>query len=442
MDTDYLVIGAGASSMAFVDELLRNDKRARVVMVDRRATPGGHWNDAYPFVTLHQPALWYGVPSEQLGDGSKDLASKGQILGYYDRVLTKLVRGGRLTFLPQCEMSLPEPGPVRQATIRSLVAPGREWLIKPRVLVDGAWSQIQVPATTPPPFAVQDAEVRPIHELAQLDRPRPHYAVIGAGKTGIDALVYLRRLGVAARDISWVVPRDAWLVNRSALWRAEMIRFFVSVAETVMVADCVDDVFLRMEPSGHFMRVDTTRLPSKYRCATVSEAELRTLRGLPNVIRKGRVTQVTSEGLQLEEGFAPLPAGTLYVNCTADGLAQRPPVPVFRRGWITLQPVAQCQPTFSSAVIGKVETCPRDDDAKNLLTRPLPHPVVPLDMVAALPDSTANSLSWLRNMPLWLGRCRLNPGAHLTATENLRLAYDLLRTMKRASEAAQRLTAS
>ena len=45
LETDYLVIGAGAAAMAFVDTLL-DESDARIVMVDRHDRPGGHWNDA------------------------------------------------------------------------------------------------------------------------------------------------------------------------------------------------------------------------------------------------------------------------------------------------------------------------------------------------------------------------------------------------------------
>jgi len=55
IETDYLVVGAGAAAMAFVDTIL-SDTDSRIVMVDRRDRPGDHWNDAYPFVGLHQPA--------------------------------------------------------------------------------------------------------------------------------------------------------------------------------------------------------------------------------------------------------------------------------------------------------------------------------------------------------------------------------------------------
>ncbi|OWY61309.1 hypothetical protein B7486_64465, partial [cyanobacterium TDX16] len=61
--TDYLVMGAGAVAMAFTDALLEASEDATVVLVDRRDRPGGHWNDAYPFVRLHQPSSFYGVSS-------------------------------------------------------------------------------------------------------------------------------------------------------------------------------------------------------------------------------------------------------------------------------------------------------------------------------------------------------------------------------------------
>ncbi len=55
IETDYLVVGAGAAGMAFTDALIAASD-ADVVIVDRRHGPGGHWNDAYPFVRLHGPS--------------------------------------------------------------------------------------------------------------------------------------------------------------------------------------------------------------------------------------------------------------------------------------------------------------------------------------------------------------------------------------------------
>ena len=47
LSTDYLVIGAGAMGMSFVEELVYNNSGVEVIIIDNRAAPGGHWNDAY-----------------------------------------------------------------------------------------------------------------------------------------------------------------------------------------------------------------------------------------------------------------------------------------------------------------------------------------------------------------------------------------------------------
>lgn len=53
LEADYVVVGAGAVAMAFADTLL-GESDATVILVDRRDRPGGHWNDAYPFVRLRE----------------------------------------------------------------------------------------------------------------------------------------------------------------------------------------------------------------------------------------------------------------------------------------------------------------------------------------------------------------------------------------------------
>ena len=73
LETDYLIVGSGAVGMAFADTLL-SETDARIMIVDRYAKPGGHWNVAYPFVSLHQPSQFYGVSSKELSNGRIDQA--------------------------------------------------------------------------------------------------------------------------------------------------------------------------------------------------------------------------------------------------------------------------------------------------------------------------------------------------------------------------------
>src|SRR5687768_12573042 len=107
LEADYLVVGSGAVGMAFLDTLLL-ESEATAVLVDRHDRPGGHWNDAYPFVRLHSPAAYYGVASIPLGSGGTErsgdnaglheLASGRELSAYYDRVLEQLLSTGRLHY--------------------------------------------------------------------------------------------------------------------------------------------------------------------------------------------------------------------------------------------------------------------------------------------------------------------------------------------------------
>src|SRR5215467_11618417 len=79
IETDYLVVGAGAAGMAFTDAVLAHSD-ATVAIVDRRHAPGGHWIDAYPYVRLHQPSAFYGASWVQLAQDALDAV--GPTAGY------------------------------------------------------------------------------------------------------------------------------------------------------------------------------------------------------------------------------------------------------------------------------------------------------------------------------------------------------------------------
>ena len=119
---DYLVVGAGATGLAFADTLLDETQDLTITLVDRRGLPGGHWLDAYGFVRLHQPSAFYGVNSLPLGSGAQDthgtnagffeLASGAEVCAYYDAVLRPqladagvvitVAGDGLLPFIAQC----------------------------------------------------------------------------------------------------------------------------------------------------------------------------------------------------------------------------------------------------------------------------------------------------------------------------------------------------
>src|SRR3954454_5208711 len=109
---DYLVMGAGAAGMAFTDALIDHSD-ARVALVDRHHSAGGHWLDAYSFVRLHQASAFYGVASTLLGGGRiqqrgpetglHERATGAEICAYYGQVLSEMLASGRVQFFPNSE---------------------------------------------------------------------------------------------------------------------------------------------------------------------------------------------------------------------------------------------------------------------------------------------------------------------------------------------------
>ena len=66
-----------------------------------------------------------------------------------------------------------------------------------------------------------------------------------------------------------------------------------------------------------------------FRAATTTVGEVELLRQITNVIRLGHVIRIDRDALVLENGTIPTEDDCLYVDCTARGVPNRPPVPIF-----------------------------------------------------------------------------------------------------------------
>ena len=110
LTADYLIVGSGAMGMAFADVLVE-ESNATLIIIDKYPAPGGHWNHAYPFVALHQPAAFYGVKSRELSNGKIEstglnkgygsLSSLSEIQAYYKAVMEEqFLPSGRVHYFP------------------------------------------------------------------------------------------------------------------------------------------------------------------------------------------------------------------------------------------------------------------------------------------------------------------------------------------------------
>jgi NAD(P)-binding Rossmann-like domain len=424
IEADYLVVGAGAMGLAFIDTLV-DETDATVVVVDRNDRPGGHWTTAYPFVRLHQPSAYYGVNSRNLGSdtidqgglnaGYYELASGAEVCAYFDAVMNqRLLPSGRVTYLPMSEY-------LGDGRVRTLA--GDEVEVTARRVVT-SHIEITVPSMREPSYAVAPGvECVPPNDLPRIRDARDRYVIVGAGKTAMDACLWLLRHEVPASRLTWIKPRESWILDRAGIqpgsqFSKRVLGDFSNQFAAVNDAESLPDLFVRLEAKGSLMRIDQSVEPTMYRCAILSQAELEALRNISDVVRMGHVQLIEPGRITLDGGVRDIEDSALYIDCSADGLAHREPTTVFTDGHISLQTVRTCQPAFSAAVIGHVEAAYADDETRNAFCGPVPYPREPTDWLRMMLAFNKNQLHWFSDpgMMAWVDLSRLNVLHHVTAT--------------------------
>jgi hypothetical protein len=455
IETDYLIVGAGAAGLAFADALITASD-ADVVLVDRRHGPGGHWNDAYPFVRLHQPSAFYGVNSRVLGSDSIDgtgpnagfyqRATAAEICDYYQRVLEDLLASGQVRFFGMSYCA--RRGPDGCRLMSRLTGEATTVRVRRRV-VDARYLETSIPMTHTRSFSAEPgARLIPVNDLVRPAGPASGYTVIGGGKTAMDACLWLLGSGVPPEVIRWIRPRDAWLLDRAYQQPLDLVPWLIEgvslCLEAAAQAEDMSDLFGRLEACGQLVRLDPAVEPTMYRCATVSQDELASLQRIENVVRLGRVAHIAPDQIVLEDGSIPTDGGQVHVDCSAAGLRLAPARPVFADGRITLQQIRTCQPAFNAALIGYVEASRHHDTEKNLLCPPNPYPDTATDWIPATCTAQRALAAWLGDAELsaWMEQARLNAargiGAHLT---DPRMKSALARMFANAESAVTKLQA-
>ena len=400
---DYLVVGAGASGLAFVDSLVDHADDVRVTVVDRRQAPGGHWQDAYPFVRLHQASVFYGVASTELGTGSRqtegpeaglhERATAPEICAYYESVMERLLRTGRVRFHLGTEYVAGDAGTAR--------------------VVDAHYLEPGIPATSPPPFAVDSGTVIPVGQLVSLVDTPSQYVVVGSGKTATDACVWLLGNGVDPDAICWVRPREPWMLNRAVVQPdpAVFIGMVADVVESAAAADSLDDLFLRLEAGGVMLRIDRRVTPTMARTPTLAQWELELLRSIENVVRLGRVRRVRRGAIELDGGEVRVAEDAVVVHCAASGFPDVPPVPLWAPDAIRLQPIRSGFPCFGAALAGYVEATRATDHEKNRLCPATPYgnSLAEWARMTVLGARGAAAFGAEPDIAEWAQRCLLNP---------------------------------
>ena len=421
VDTDYLVVGAGATGLAFVDALVA-EADVEVTVVDRQPAPGGHWLHAYPFVRLHTPSAYYGVNSLALGEDRVD--QSGENAGYYERATGSEVR----EYFAQAAARLAQTGLVRLLTghehlgggsdgeqVRDLSTGELHDVVVRRKVVDARYLEASIPATHARPFDVAPgARVIPVNDLPQAAGSASCYAVLGAGKTAADACSWLLDNDIEPDRIRWIRPREAWFYDRRHFQPLEQVGAIMEGlsldVEAGANAASIEDLFDRLEAAGRLVRIDPSRPTTMYRGTMLSARELAALRQIEDVVRLGRVRRIEAGRVILQRGETRTGPDFLHVDCTALGLNNAPATAIFQPGRIALQQVRHLSPAFNAALAGFVEANRHDDADKNRLCPPNPYPSTIEDWPRMMSRTWMTEGQWQRepDVSAWVAASRLN----------------------------------
>jgi hypothetical protein len=455
IETDYLVVGAGAMGMAFTDALI-DHADVHVTLVDRRHAAGGHWLEAYPFVRLHQASLFYGVASTELGAGAyqregpeaglQERASRSEILAYYADILHhRFLRSGHVTFLGGWDYH--NEG-LRQL-VTSLVSGETLQVDVRRRVVDATYLAPTIPATTPPPFGVaDDVHVVPVNELARLSATPSDIVIVGSGKTATDGIVWLLANGVPPDRILWVRPREPWMLDRAVVQPDPVVALGLA-ADTfgsAIDARSPDDLFLSLEAAGVMLRIDRDFVPTMAKTPTLGRWELDLLRTIERVVRLGHIRHVNRSEIVFGKGSIPLAPRSVVVHCAASGLSYPPLAPIWGAAKIRLQTIRAGFPCFCAALAGYVEATRDDDRERNRLCPPNTLPDDPSNWAEMQVRGTlaARTYGAEPDIMTWANQCALNPARvdpsrtddPAVASASTRLAAVAERGLERMAELA------
>jgi hypothetical protein len=278
---------------------------------------------------------------------------------------------------------------------------------------------ISVPSTHTPNFSV-DPKVNfmPLNNLPLVTKKPSGYVVIGGGKTGIDACLWLLGGDVDPDVITWIRPRDSWLLDRKNTQPTESF-FNSSVGslaaqyESISSATSIEDMFIRLEKSGYLLRLDRDIRPTMFHAATISKDEIIELRRIKNVVRMGHVKEIKIDSVSLSEGEIKTGEDYIYVDCSASlerSFGNKKSVPVFCDDCITPQMIRAYQPAFSASMVAYVEANYSREADKNRLCSIVPPPNYDVDFIPMTLAMMLNQFSWSQDKKLrqWIRNNRLD----------------------------------
>ncbi len=341
---DYLVVGAGATGLCFIDVMLRYTKKT-IILVDKNNEPGGHWSNYYPYVKLHQNPSTYGVESIPLKDDSGK-----SIKEHFKKALETFTKYPNFTYLFNTEIDL--------SNIK----------IPHTILVDARYLEVKK--------LKNKWNISTPWNLKLINKP---HIVIGGGKTGMDTCIWLIKHKI---KVKWIVSHHAyWLIK-------EKIKNLGNIPNSIFLLKIKKFIINKLNPTFSLSLdnrfYSSSNKPTRYKCAIVNKEEYNIIKNI-EIINNGYVTKKINNTLYFENNESIDFGDVIFVNCIQNGCPIKNTVPIFQKNKIILQPIILCQSCFSATCIAKMEAL-----NSKLDIIPIKYPKTPKDGIYGYSESEIN----------------------------------------------------
>lgn len=353
----------------------------------------------------------YSIDEVGLKKGCYELASGSEVVAYFDTVMRKrFLPSGRVTYLPMHEYSKDDDTAVSRVN-------GQKCHFRAGKIVDATYLNVTVPSQRDPDFEVKDgARAVSVNLLPKVASEHENFVIVGSGKTGMDAVLFLLTNGVDPDRITWLMPSDAWMFNRFDVdpgrkFSDPITQYAIGILHSALAAEDYDDFFKQLVERKLVMQLDPSVKPKRWRCATFTPLELEQLRRIKHIVRKGYLLSASTSEMTMKGGTHPTPANAVFVDCAADGLPKVPEIKVFDGKRITLQTVRMCQQVYSAGFIANVEcNVDANEDRKNELTQPVALPYTEEDYLRCAIQNSVNMGLWLTEAAVvkWINESRID----------------------------------
>lgn len=326
---DVCIVGAGIAGLnaAFVASRYLPSS-GRVLLLDRRDSAGGMWNDAYPYVRLHQPYEMFTVGNIgwRLRRGRGYLAARDEVAAHLRHCLEAVASQVDLDARWGWEY-LSHTEDDTGVTIFARDRQGREHSLRALRFVQAAGFDIEVVE----PLALSSAAVRSIapQHVAEagllVGGDSAPVWVVGSGKTAIDtahALISAR----PDRSLGLVTGSGTYFFNRDVLYPKGAACWWAGLRPTQLfslIADRYDGTNAEAMARWAQTRFATSPVPAAVHNAfgLLSGAETATVAAGVKMLVRDHLLDVADDGgrpsMVLRSGARhPVVEGSWIVNCT------------------------------------------------------------------------------------------------------------------------------